>query len=295
MSESSLVLTESASSPLGKIQGKKRWRARIIATGRGSKAYYTEEAMASGAAAFPVGTKINADHASWKERDERPEGSILSIIGAIATTPVVESDGLYAEVEFLDEYAPLIEQLSPIVGLSIHASAIATDEADDGLPIVTAFVPNPLNTVDVVTVPGADGRLLEIMESYNRGIIDTEIEKERIEKGMTPEDIAAIVAGVADALKPEPVEVPEDEEKVDIKAVTEAIVAADLPDVAREQVYAAIENGIDVEEAITAQRAYVDAIAKNLEVEIEESTPAVRKTTKPKDEVVDLSISAWRK
>lgn len=98
-----LLVDESAGSALGKITGKKKWKARLIGVGRGSKALYTTEAMETAKVAFPAGTKVNADHMSWREKDERPEGSIKSIIGVIASEPVAESDGAYAEIEFIDE------------------------------------------------------------------------------------------------------------------------------------------------------------------------------------------------
>lgn len=77
-----MEVSESASA-LGTVTGKRRWKARLIGTGRGGKAFYTQEAMSTAAAAFPIGTKVNADHMSWREKDERPEGSITRMIGVI--------------------------------------------------------------------------------------------------------------------------------------------------------------------------------------------------------------------
>ncbi len=285
----STYLDESATGALNPITGKTRWKARIIGVGKGSKAHYTQEAIESAVAAFPVGTKVNADHASWREKDDRPEGSVKTMIGVVATEPVAESDGAYAEIEFIDEWAPKIEQIAPYVGLSIHAQAMWDTEADDGLPVVNTFVPNPLNTVDVVTVAGAKGALLEVMESLDCDIMGSVTENERIDRGMKPEDIAAIVAGITEALKPEPVEESETETP-DLSTVTEAIIASELPDVARKQVFAAIESGVDVEEAIKAQKDYVDALAKTLDVE---ESGAKRKMDSHKADESDYSVGAW--
>lgn len=289
-----LQVDESAVSALGKVSGKKRWKARLIGVGKGSKAHYTSEAIQTASAAFPVGTKINADHQSWREKDERPEGSIKTIIGVIATEPVAEADGAYAEVEFLDEWAPRMEQIAPFVGLSIHAQAEWSEEADDGLPIVSSFVPNPMNTVDVVTVAGAKGQLLEVMESFSNGIMDTDADKERKKKSMTPEQIenlvTRIVTEVTEAIKPEPVLEPEgaDEAKVDIAGVTEAMITAGLPEVARKQVYADIANGAVVEEAIAVQKSYIDGI----KAEFEESG-AKRKMSDDTPKDTDFTVGGW--
>lgn len=157
---------------LGAVAGKKRWRARLIATGPGSSGFYTEAALKdTGPAAFPVGTKINADHQTWEEMLAQPAGSIKSLIGVIATepeylTPEDDLAGLYAEVEFIDAWAPFVEQVGQFVGLSINAQAYGDEINDAGLRVIEGFVPHVLNTVDLVTAPGARGKLFEAVESY---------------------------------------------------------------------------------------------------------------------------------
>lgn len=288
------TLDVAESGVLGKSTGKKRWKARLIGIGKGSKALYTSEAMATTNAAFPVGTKINADHQSWREKDDRPEGSIKTMIGVIATEPTVEPDGAYAEVEFLDEWASTIEQIAPFVGLSIHAQAEWTEETEDGFPIVTAFVPNPLNTVDVVTVAGAKGKLLEVMESLSHDKMGKSTEKERKNKGMTPEDIAALadqlVPKLAEVLKPEPeVDAVEgsEEEALDIEVVTESLIEAELPKAARAKALAAIKNGVEISEAISAEKSYIEELKS-----VEESY-ATRKMAGSGAKEMDFSVGAW--
>ena len=292
-----LLVDESAGSALGKITGKKKWKARLIGVGRGSKALYTTEAMETAKVAFPAGTKVNADHMSWREKDERPEGSIKSIIGVIASEPVAESDGAYAEIEFIDEWAPKMEQIAPYVGLSIHAQVEWSEETEDGLPIVTAFVPYPLNSVDVVTEAGAKGKLLEVMESLSNDIIDTDANNERKKKSMTPEEMkslaALIVSEVTEALKPEPKSEPKDSdegETVGVAEVAEAMIVAGLPEIARKQVYADIANGTAVEEAITAQKTYIDGLTKFLEVE---ESDAKRKMSGDNKKEMNFELGAW--
>lgn len=294
----SLNVTESTDvGVLGRVNGKKRYKARLIGVGKGSKALYTTEAMATAKDAFPKGTKVNADHMSWREKDDRPEGSILSMIGVIASEPVAEADGAYAEVEFLDEYAPLIEQIYPFVGMSIHAQCEWTEESEEGLPIVTAFVPNPLNTVDVVTVAGAKGKLLEVMESYSYGKMNTDAETERKKNKMTPEEIKALadqlIPALTEAIKPEPVKVDEatdDAEELDLEVVTESLIEAGLPKAARAKAIAAIKNGIEVEEAIKVEKSYIDELSK---AEMVEESYATRKMSDSNHKEMDFSLGAW--
>ena len=158
-------LTESFSG-LGKVTGKNRWKVTIVRTGKGSTGNYTEAALETGPLAFPAGTKVNLDHATPEEKWERPSGSVKSLAGAIVTTPVIEGNELNAEVEFSDTAAPLIEQFHEILGLSLKASGWGDDYDDTGLPIVEGFIPSPLNTVDVVTVAGAGGKFISLVEEY---------------------------------------------------------------------------------------------------------------------------------
>lgn len=86
------------------------------------------------------------------------------------------------------------------------------------------------------------------------------------ENGMTPEEIEAVAKAVAEALKPAPAD--DAEKEVDIAAVAEAMVAADLPESARKRVYEGMKvEGADVAALIEAEKAYVAEIVKESEVE----------------------------
>lgn len=286
MTKPTMQISESANLALGKVEGKKRWKAKIIGVGKGSKAIYTTEAIASVTQAFPKGTKVNADHQTWQEKADRPEGSVKSIIGIIATDPYVEDDGAYTEIEFVEAWAPTIEQIGKYLGLSIHAQGEWETESEDGFPIITSFIPHPLNSVDLVTVAGAKGRLVEVMESI--GQVEEPKEKER--KNMTPEEMDALVSRIVAELKPETEEVVESV-SVDISEVTEALISAKLPEAARKQVYISVENGVELEEAIKVQKDYVKDVTKNLK-ELYEAD-GVRKMAGDKASADDYSVGGW--
>lgn len=289
---------------LGKVSGKKRWRARIIAVGRGSSGYYTEEALRdTGAIAFPVGSKINVDHQSWSESMDFPAGSLKNLAGVIVSTPEFQAEGediagLYAEVEFSDEWAPFVEQFSEFIGLSINAQGYGEEYNEEGVRIVEGFVPSVLNTVDLVTAPGAKGRLIQALESYREthGTLSTDANTDRKEVGMTPEQIAelkealvsAVNSGFADlkeSLKPE-----EQEPVVDAVTVSDTVDAlseADLPKAFRMKALEAVNGGTPLAEAIADQKALIESAREGLTL-TEDANPGVVRggTSAPKSYTV---------
>ena len=303
---------------LGKVTGGTRWRARIINVGPGSSGFYTEEALkTSGAAAFPAGTKINADHQGFNALMENPSGSVTTLIGALVTDPVFaeatdsEPAGLDADVEFSQEWAPFVEQFAPILGLSIQGSGYGENMTETGLPIIEGFIPSPLNTVDLVTVPGAGGRLRELAESYtgpmpafiteNHARIGDAETNHGKDDGMTPEEITklteALVAAVAasveklkESLVPAPVADPVVTDAPEVSEVVEALVAAGLPKSARAKVLEQVKSGAKVDEAITAEKAYITELTEALGKADEAPTGTVRGTTKVTE---DFTLGGW--
>jgi len=283
---------------LGEVTGKRRWYARLIAVGPGSSGYYSREALqTSGPAAFPIGTRVNADHMTEDERWNRPERSIMNVIGAIATTPVLDTvdgiEGLYAEIEFTTEAAPLVEQLGPILGLSIFANYIADESAgerEDGLTTVKAFVPSPLNTVDLVTAPGANGKLLEALESFH-DIMNND-GTERTEETMKPEDIEALAEALVPKLKEamESKKEVEPTDEVKVSDIAEAIISAELPKPARRNIYARVAAGEPVEEAIKTEKAYAEEIMASLKEEV-----GVFHASESSEQTFDYVPGVWSK
>jgi hypothetical protein len=84
-----------------------------------------------------------------------------------------------------------------------------------------------------------------------------------------------VAAAVAEALAPS--EEPEEKEEVDVAAVAEAMVAADLPEVSRKAVYESLRAGGDLAEAIEAQKAFVDSVKSHFKEEAK-AAPAAEET-----------------
>lgn len=291
-----VALRENAFSGLGKVTGKRKWRARLIGVGTGSSAVYTEEALrGSFAEAFPVGTRVNINHQSY---EENPERNLEQLAGAICSTPEFESDGMYADVEFSEKWAPFVEEFHEVIGLSISgACTVVADGKDwgtprfdydpDERPVVEKFVYTPLNTVDVVTAPGANGRFIKALESYRGNMTIDSNQPKGDDAGMKPEDIAAISTAVSEALKnvldkrdkekadakkaeldADKAKAAEDEKKKkdkekktkeSIAAAVDAIADADLPSAFRKRVAEGFARGEDVKELIKEQIELIES------------------------------------
>ena len=305
---------------LGRVEGKTVWFSRLVGTGLGSSSFHSEEALKnSGPAAFPKGTHIHMDHQTDSERWERPEKSVKTIIGVIASEPTyhyagetvvvddesidIDMDGLYAKTEYLDEWAPFVEQVSDHVGLSISFSATLKDEEHaSGLPIIEAYIPTPTNSVDLVTRPGAKGKVLRALESFH-ATMEQYNETIREDAGMTPEDIKAVAEALKEAILPALTEAVKPEAPVEDNAteeletalteakkatadVAEALIAASLPEAARKKVYTAVESGVELSEAIKTEQDYIAGLKESIEVGVHMSND----NDKP---VADYTIAGW--
>lgn len=297
-------IKESSFTGLGKVTGGTRWTARIIRAGKGSSGVYTESALRdTGPAAFPAGTKVNIDHQGWESLMEQPAGTLHTLAGALVSDPVYVFDEalgrgvLEADIEFSQKWAPFAEQFKEIVGLSISAAGWGEEYDEDGAPIIEGFIPSPLNTVDLVTVPGAGGRLLELKEAY-RDIIKNDVETTGKDEGVKPEDIQALTeaikvavteafAGIKESLVPK-LEDPEDEQ-VKPSDIAEAIVTAELPKSARAKVYEAVSHGVSIEAAIEQEKNYIKELSESLKVE-EARTGDVKLGGSD----VDYQIGTWK-
>ena len=281
---------------LGAVTGKRVWNARLIASGVSLNGkYYSGEMLEStGSAAFPVGTLIHADHQTWGEAYDRPEKSVKTIIGAIATEPKLDTvdgvEGLYANVEFTEEWAPRVEQIAPFVGLSISTQYVAdeTAEREDGVVTVAALVPFPTNSVDLVTVPGAKGKLLRALESFSKPH-----NVEKVKKAMTAEEIDALATALANKLSVTDDDTSE-KDSVDVEEVAEAMIAAGLPKPAREAAFRRIRSGESVKDAIAGEENYMKSLSEALKAKAaEESSAVFRRDTDSNESTYDFRLRGF--
>ena len=231
------IKESTTSSVLKPVKGTHKWLVRLISEGSGSTGVYTKEALqGSFAEAFPIGTHMYIDHASEAEQWDRPEGTLTKLAAVIAETPRWQDapePGMYATIEVVEQWAPFIEQVSDIIGVSIHCGATLAQTDDivtpgDSLPpVIESFIPSPVNSVDFVTVPGAGGRLVEALESFKNGnaIMDGSNKHNSERKRMDTEfkealealdtKLSALVEALADKAKKKAEEEEEDAKKAE--------------------------------------------------------------------------------
>lgn len=291
-----MKISESANTSILKpVSGTRKWLVRLITEGQGSTGVYTKEALqGSFAEAFPVGTHMYIDHATEGESFERPEGTLTKLAAVIAETPYWRDDpepGMYATIEVVEQWAPFIEQVADIIGVSIHCGATLVQDDDivtagEPLPpVIESFIPSPVNSVDFVTVPGAGGRLVEALESFKKGnaIMGSSNKHNSERKRMDKEfkealealdtKLSALVEALADKAKKKDEEDEEDakkakeEEEDKAKKAKEAILAltdSDLPEVSRVRVAEAIARGYDAKAILDRETKLVESIRESL-------------------------------
>ena len=280
----------------------KKWNVKVIEAGWGSSGYYGAEMLAQfGPSVFTKGTKVYMNHPSLSEASDRPERDVHQLAGKLATDAYYnEADkSLYADVEFYSHYAPIIKEMAGDVGLSIHAMGIAYNGEAEGREgsIVESLVADPFTSVDVVTVAGAGGKFVSLLESYKSkgdATVVAESETENEDMSITKEEFDAAIADVkatfVEALTPlresvvtlvesaaaaeeadaaaESTETVEDEAPaLDPVEVAEKFNESGLPKIALTRVAEALKsetNTKSVDDLVAEEKAYAEALTASI-------------------------------
>lgn len=300
-----------------KKRKKRRYEAKVIESGWGSSGYYGASMLAEyGPKVFRAGTKVFMNHPSASEAADRPERDVHQLAGKLTTDAVFRENGLYAEIEFYSHYAPVIEEMMDDVGLSIHALGNAVEGEAEGRqgPIIESLVEDPFTSVDVVTVAGAGGKFVALLESYKRIGEAAELVAETDTEGngmsITKEEFDAAIADLketfvetlsplresvsvlVEAATPAETEATDEVEVVaeglDPVEVAEKFNESGLPKIALTRVAEALKsesNTKSVDELITEEKAYADALMADTAV-ADETVGSVQeaKTTSFADE-----------
>jgi hypothetical protein len=308
-----IKLNESVTFAPVETKGNK-WRVKVIESGWGSSGYYAPAVLQEyGPQVFKKGTKVFMNHPSNSESSDRPERDVHQLAGKLVSDAVFSENGLVADIEFYSHYAPIIKEMAGDVGLSIHAFGEASAGEAEGRegPIIESLVADPLTSVDVVTVAGAGGKFLTLLESYIKKDEDTTqvseslsegnesmITKEEFEAAMldlkttvvealTPlrESISALVEAATPAegqeVEGEPEEVTEAINPVDVAV---KFNESRLPTMALARIAETLKSELNqknVDELIADEKNYVTAISESSSVPsatfgvIEEATPSM--------------------
>jgi hypothetical protein len=272
-----------------------KWKVKVIESGWGSSGYYPAEMLKEyGPSVFSAGTKVFMNHPSISEESNRPERDIHQLAGKLVSDAVFDGTGLVAEVEFYSHYAPIIREMAGDVGLSIRAlgeASVGEAEGREG-PIIESLVADELTSVDVVTVAGAGGKFISLLESYTRKDTVTEQVTESVSEGngmsITKEEfdaaIADLKAAFVEAISPviesvsilaEAAEPAEEVESEEVEPAEDAIDPVDvaskfnesgLPKLALQRVAEAMKSGSEksVDELIADEKAYVSAVSESV-------------------------------
>lgn len=257
-------------------------RVRLLSAGMGSSGFYPAEVIErDGPTAFPAGTKLYIDHIGESEEWERNGSrSVNDLVGKTLTDaeydPVEEA--LYADVLFYHGTADRIKEIFEDIDLSIEASG-KRDESGE----ITELLVSKHNRVALVPEGGRDGKITEFLESVKdlrpnlkeSGKIDSTEQKEFQE--MKPEDIAAVVAALKAELEPRFSAIEESLKPVgpaddaSISEVVEALIAADLPEDLRKNIYESAEP-LKAIEAIASIRESLKSADKEVVGKIQEAS-----------------------
>lgn len=305
-----------------------KWQVKVIEAGWGSSGYYGASMLSEfGPKVFKAGTKVFMNHPSASESNDRPERDVHQLAGKLVSDSVFRENGLYAEIEFYSHYASIISEMAQDVGLSIHALGNAVEGEAEGRqgPIIESLVEDPLTSVDVVTVAGAGGKFVTLLESYKRIGEAAELVAETDTEGngmsITKEELDAAIAELkeafVEALSPlresvsvlveaaTPAETEATDEVVEILdpvEVAEKFNESGLPKIALTRVAEAMKSETNVksiDELITEEKAYADALRADVAVVADEIIGTVQeaKTTSLADEfnAITSRISGTRK
>lgn len=226
----------------------KRWRARIIKAGWGSKGYYTTEAlMADGPTVFKAGTPIFIDHMTPDDKEFYQFGKVENLVGELASDAVwnAEESALDCDVEIYEHKRDMVKAIAEKVGLSVRALTKGHRGEVEGRRghIITSLV--GAKSVDLVVRAGAGGRLLEVLESES----EKEMEEQQMDEVLKAiqalsdnvdtrfatvdkkfseiEESLTAVAEVEPVVEPAAVEIAE-VETIDIEKTVTELVAAEV-------------------------------------------------------------------
>jgi hypothetical protein len=144
----------------------------LIREGWGSSGYYPGEVLERDTPrVFPIGTHMYMDHPTAREDAEKPERSVLDLVGTLIETPRYAGAESVSVAEVYDHWKPVINAVADDVGLSIRALG-EIEENWEGAGKkgnrITALTEGI--SVDYVTQAGAGGKVGALIESARQAV-----------------------------------------------------------------------------------------------------------------------------
>lgn len=265
-------------------------RIKVIKPGWGSSGYYQQEALErDGGKAYPKGTKMFWNHPTEAEAKARPERDLRDLAAELTEDAKWDGKGpkgpgLYAHAKVFSQYAKHIEELAPHIGVSIRGTGAFIEGEAEGRKgkIITALGPG--RSIDFVTAAGAGGEILSLFEaariseddpddSRSNRPVPAPVEEGGTHMALTPEEIAAIVGQLREAMRPE-MEAATAESRAMLARITEgqrlaeaqSIAATELrplrslPDVTKARIVADVSMRAPLKEGAIDREAYIALI-----------------------------------
>jgi hypothetical protein len=149
----------------------------LITPGQGSSGFYSPEVLEAAATdrVFAAGTHMHADHPSRMDVQDRPERSILTLVGQTVEDarwdPAVP--GLVAEAQLFGPLGQTVAQMQDAIGVSIRATADVEEADQDGRRVTIVKRLDTAESVDFVTRAGRGGRFV-VLESARTLMAETD-------------------------------------------------------------------------------------------------------------------------
>lgn len=139
----------------------------LITPGWGSSGYYSAKVLEQAAkdGVFSAGIHMHLDHQSLEDQIAQPAGSLKDFAAFLREEAIWNGEAIQAPVRAFSPYAPLLNEMKDVIGVSIRASAEVSQGEAEGRrgQIIDKLV--EINTVDFVTHAGRGGKIVAVLES----------------------------------------------------------------------------------------------------------------------------------
>lgn len=283
----------------------------LLTPGQGATAYYSEEVIRRDApAAFPKGTHVYLDH--LQEGEQRTAAKILGTL--IEHTTIRESDGAAVNrFKPVKNWAPLVEDVHKIAGLSINAAGTAKLGMVDGRStrIAESIDYHITNSVDLVSYPGRPGSgFTESYDSLYQEAMEAAGEHKEVQPNAgDPEGnqmelkeqldelgtkVAALTTLVESLAPKAPEKKTVEDAGADRAALVESLAAihtADVPASVKTRLTESVKAGADID--VAAEIASVVALREELKTEFKESGAVG--ATGASGSAAPVTVNGWAK
>lgn len=254
---------------------------RVMSAGWGSSGYYPAEVLErDGPRVFGKGTKMFIDHPTPTEESQRPERSIRDLAAELVSNARWVPDhpkgvGLYADAKVFQPFHPLVEELAPHIGVSIRAMGKAKQGEIAGRKGLIVQELTDAKSIDIVTSPGANGRIIQMFEAArDRNLVTVDVQEDSVETKQLQEAVTSLEEKVTTLLQ-ENARLKEGALLRDARDFVRAtIVTANVPDVTKERLVESLSKNPPVKDGQLDTATFATQIQEAVKAEMDYLTKA---------------------